>query len=161
MCKEFIKSMGGLVSKRILNEISEARYFSIIEASTPVVSNIDQLAFVLGFVSFSDARRAPYFIIACTIEQGWESEINCYGPFRVTDTKNWKLQRTNLLQCFRYVGEVYWPSNRVKGKTTLQTMCYVRPIHYAAENSCSKVTLFIFWRNVYIFGLASTYDGVF
>lgn len=49
--EQFIEIMGEKVKKTIVNEIKNAKYFSIIVDSTPDISHTDQLAFIFRYVS--------------------------------------------------------------------------------------------------------------
>lgn len=50
ICDEFITLVGSKVLNVILNEISQAKYFSISVDSTPDISHCDQLAFCIRYV---------------------------------------------------------------------------------------------------------------
>lgn len=50
ICDEFISLMADEVKSRLITEVKEAIYFSIIVDSTPDVSHVDQLTFILRFV---------------------------------------------------------------------------------------------------------------
>lgn len=49
-CEEFIRLMGNKVLKTIVMEILTAKYFSLIIDSTPDISHVDQLTFVIRYV---------------------------------------------------------------------------------------------------------------
>lgn len=50
ICDEFINLMAKHVTNKIVNEIKQYKYFSIVVDSTPDISHIDQLSFVLRYV---------------------------------------------------------------------------------------------------------------
>ncbi|KAL4127199.1 hypothetical protein QTP88_011396 [Uroleucon formosanum] len=50
ICDEFINLMAKHVTNKIVNEIKQCKYFSIVVHSTPDISHIDQLSFVLRYV---------------------------------------------------------------------------------------------------------------
>lgn len=50
ICNEFIEVMGKQVLKKIINEVKSAKYFSISVDSTPDLSHIDQLTFIIRYV---------------------------------------------------------------------------------------------------------------
>jgi len=49
--EQFIEIMGEKVKKTIVNEIKNAKYFSIIVDSTPNISHTDQLVFIFKYVA--------------------------------------------------------------------------------------------------------------
>ncbi|XP_046973656.1 zinc finger MYM-type protein 1-like [Vanessa cardui] len=49
-CEEFIRLMGNKVLKTIIMEILTAKYFSLIIDSTPDISHVDQLTYVIRYV---------------------------------------------------------------------------------------------------------------
>lgn len=53
---EFILLLSGMVKERILNEIKNAKYFSIIFDSTPDVSHIDQMSEVIRYVHIENKK---------------------------------------------------------------------------------------------------------
>lgn len=50
ICEEFIALMADKVLRKILGEIMVAKYFAIIVDSTPDVSHVDQLTFVVRYI---------------------------------------------------------------------------------------------------------------
>lgn len=50
ICEEFIQLMGNKVLKTIVMEILRAKYFSLIIDSTPDISHVDQLTYVIRYV---------------------------------------------------------------------------------------------------------------
>lgn len=50
ICNEFINVMGKQVLKEIVNEVKLAKYFSISVDSTPDLSHVDQLTFIIRYV---------------------------------------------------------------------------------------------------------------
>ena len=48
--EEFIKLMANKVSSQIINEVIESKYYSVILDSTPDISHIDELSFVIRYV---------------------------------------------------------------------------------------------------------------
>jgi len=50
ICDEFINIMAKHVTNKIVNEIKQCKYFSIIFDSTPDISHVNQLSFVLRYV---------------------------------------------------------------------------------------------------------------
>lgn len=50
-CEEFIQLMGDRVLSEIVSEVKMAKYFSVSVDSTPDVAHVDQLTFVLRYVS--------------------------------------------------------------------------------------------------------------
>lgn len=60
-CEELIALMADKVTNEILKEVKEAKYFGIILDSTPDISNVDQLTFVLRYVT-SDGVPIERFI---------------------------------------------------------------------------------------------------
>lgn len=53
ICNEFIDVMGKQVLKKIINEVKLAKYFSISVDSTPDLSHVDQLTFIIRYVNDS------------------------------------------------------------------------------------------------------------
>jgi len=51
ICDEFIEILGEHIRKSIVQEIKNAKYFSIIVDSTPNIENVDQLTLVVRYVS--------------------------------------------------------------------------------------------------------------
>ena len=50
ICNELIDIMGEKVRKLITDQVKETKYFSLTVDSTPDISHIDHLAFVLRYV---------------------------------------------------------------------------------------------------------------
>ena len=50
ICNELIDIMGEKVRKLITDQVKETKYFSLTVDSTPDISHIDRLAFVLRYV---------------------------------------------------------------------------------------------------------------
>ena len=48
---EFIDLMGEKIKNTIISEIKEAKYFSIILDSTPDISHMDQLTFIVRYIN--------------------------------------------------------------------------------------------------------------
>ncbi|XP_025407500.1 zinc finger MYM-type protein 1-like [Sipha flava] len=53
ICNEFINLMGKHVTNKIVNEIKQCKYFSIVVDSTSDICHVDQLSFVLRYVKDS------------------------------------------------------------------------------------------------------------
>ena len=51
ICEEFVQLMGEEVLSEVVNRVKLARYFSISIVSTPDVSHIHQLSFIMCYVS--------------------------------------------------------------------------------------------------------------
>lgn len=62
ICDEFIEIMGMETQKRIIDEIIEAKYYSVVLDSTPDISNVDQLSFVFRYVSKDKAEPVERFL---------------------------------------------------------------------------------------------------
>ncbi|XP_029766515.1 zinc finger MYM-type protein 1-like [Terrapene carolina triunguis] len=85
-CNEFITLMASNVISNIIKEVKEAKYFSISIDSTPDISHVDQLAFILRYVN-NDGIPVEKFL--CFLPNtGHKSEqladavlstLNCYG----------------------------------------------------------------------------------
>jgi hypothetical protein len=58
---EFISLMGSEVKKYLISEVQEAVYYSIIVVSTPDVTHIDQLTFILRFVDKKGDIKERFF----------------------------------------------------------------------------------------------------
>lgn len=54
ICNEFIDVMGKQVLKKIINEVQLAKYFSISVDSTPDLSHVDQLTFIIRYIKGRD-----------------------------------------------------------------------------------------------------------
>lgn len=50
ICDEFIEEIGRMARKLLLEDIQENKYYSIVLDSTPDISHIDQLTFIIRFV---------------------------------------------------------------------------------------------------------------
>ncbi len=50
ICDEFIELLGSRVLQEIVKEVKESKYFSIIVDSTPDISHIDELSFIIWYV---------------------------------------------------------------------------------------------------------------
>lgn len=55
ICEEFIELMGRRVLQVILQEIKASKYYAISVDSTPDLSHVDQLTFIVRYVVDSDA----------------------------------------------------------------------------------------------------------
>ena len=63
ICNEFIESMAERVSKLIIGELKLAKYYSISVDSTPDLSHVDQLTFIVRYVKPTGmTRRRTSFI---------------------------------------------------------------------------------------------------
>ena len=65
---EFVSLMAKKVSKEIINQVKHSKYFSIIVDSTPDMSHIDQLSFVIRYVDKS-LRPVERFLSFIPIKQ--------------------------------------------------------------------------------------------
>ncbi|EFN68185.1 Zinc finger MYM-type protein 1, partial [Camponotus floridanus] len=61
-CNEFVKLMATEVSAQIITEVKKAKYFSISVDSTPDISHIDQLSFILRYVNDNDGMPVERFL---------------------------------------------------------------------------------------------------
>ncbi|GBM40053.1 hypothetical protein AVEN_273476-1, partial [Araneus ventricosus] len=61
VCDEFIALMANEVKQHLIAEVKEARYYSIIVDSTPDVTHIDQLTFILRFVDEKGDIKERFF----------------------------------------------------------------------------------------------------
>lgn len=166
ICDEFIKSMGGLVFKQILKEVSDARYFSIIVDSTPDVSNIDQLAFVLRYVSLSDAcpKERLIALLPAVSHKAEDLEETVMDLLEELKLKVENCRGQSYDNASNMSGKYTGLQTRIKAKNHLADYvpCSAHSLNlvgcYAAEKSCSEVTFFFsFVQRVYTFFSASTY----
>lgn len=65
---EFVALMAKKVTKEIIDQVKQAKYFSIIVDSTPDMSHVDQLSFVIRYVDKS-LRPVERFLTFIPIEQ--------------------------------------------------------------------------------------------
>ena len=61
VCNEFICLMGEKVKEYLISEVQEALYYSIIVDSTPDLSHVDQLTFILRFVDKKGEIKERFF----------------------------------------------------------------------------------------------------
>ncbi len=60
ICNEFIQHMAAQVSKEIIEELKLSKYYSICADSTPDVSHVDQLTFIVRFITSAGIKaKAP------------------------------------------------------------------------------------------------------
>ena len=51
VCEEFIKLMGDKVLEEVISRVKLAKYFSVSVDSTPDITHVDQLTFILRYIS--------------------------------------------------------------------------------------------------------------
>jgi hypothetical protein len=108
ICDEFIEILGEHIRKSIVQEIKDAKYFSIIVDSTSDIENIDQLILVIRYVSANNCpvERFLFFLpnVGHKGEQMGEWENNCsFENFGRLKYRFSKLQRSILRQRCKYV----------------------------------------------------------
>ena len=59
---EFVEIIGDMVLQRIIPEIKDAKYFGIIVDSTPDLTHVDQLTFILRYVNVDELIRVERFL---------------------------------------------------------------------------------------------------
>lgn len=57
ICNEFIQIMSGELLKKIIIEVKQAKYYSISADSTPDIAHVDQLTFILRYVTKEGFQR--------------------------------------------------------------------------------------------------------
>ena len=62
ICNEFIDIIGDLILKKIIQETKESKYYGIIVDSTPDLSHVDQLTFILRYVDPVDLEPVEWFL---------------------------------------------------------------------------------------------------
>ena len=62
ICNEFIDIIGDLMLKNIIQETKESKYYGIIVDSTPDLSHVDQLTFILRYVDPVDLEPVGRFL---------------------------------------------------------------------------------------------------
>ncbi|XP_025420710.1 zinc finger MYM-type protein 1-like [Sipha flava] len=67
ICKEFINIIGKKMLTTIISEINAAKYYSISVDSTPDLSHVDQLTFIVRFVK--DGKPIERFLLFLPIEE--------------------------------------------------------------------------------------------
>jgi len=82
-CEEFIQLMGDRVLSEIVSEVKMAKYFSITVDSTPDVAHVDQLTFVLRYVS-PEGHSQERFLKFLPIESH-TGEALCESVLRVLE----------------------------------------------------------------------------
>jgi len=70
ICNEIIELMGRKVVSKIVSEIKVAKYYSISVDSTPDISHVDQLTFIVRYVT-QNGRPVERFIKICGTTRAW------------------------------------------------------------------------------------------
>lgn len=163
ICNEFIEMMAKKVTKKIVEEIKSGKYFSIIVDSTPDISHVDQLSFIIRYIQ-EDKQPVERFITFVS-NTGHKSEdlFNC-----VTETLN-----TFGLDLMNIRGQAYDNASNMAGVYTglqariknLNPLAEFLPcsahslnlIGTAAAECCQNaVSFFSFLQELYNFFSAST-----
>ncbi|CAG9836100.1 unnamed protein product [Diabrotica balteata] len=69
MCKELIILMRRQVRRKIVSELKQEKYYSIIVDSTSDVSHVDQVAFLVCYVSCYHKSAALDLTVISTLEE--------------------------------------------------------------------------------------------
>ena len=164
ICEELIQVMGSKIGSMIISEIITAKYFSISVDSTPDLSHVDQLTFIVRYVS-QDGRPTERFLKFV--------ELHGHGAANMTDviTKLIKDIGLNIMNCR---GQSYDNASNMAGiYTGLQARikelsplahfipCAAHSLNLvgvcAAESCPSALSYFTFLQSLYNFLSASTY----
>ena len=62
VCNEFINIIGDLMLQKIVDEVKESKYFGVIVDSTPDLTHMDQLTFILRYVNNADLMPVERFL---------------------------------------------------------------------------------------------------
>jgi hypothetical protein len=166
ICSEFIEIMSKEVLKQILNEIKQARYFSLIIDSTPDVSHTDQLAVVLRYVSLPNAcaneRLIQLLPNVCHKSGSLEEATLSLLEKLELDVDNCRGQSYD--NASNMSGIYSGLQARIKSKNDLADYvpCAAHSLNlagcFAAEKACPEATIFFtFVQGLYAFFSASTY----
>jgi hypothetical protein len=163
ICDEFVSLISNQVRAEIIQEIKSANYYSIIVDSTPDISHVDQLTFVIRYVSSSGAinERFLEFIpidkhTSSYLEQEVLQTLIKYG----LDIKNCRGQSFDNAANMsgKYSGlqariKEYSP-NAVFVPCTNHSLNLVG--NFAAEECGSAIQYFMFIQNLFTFFSSST-----
>ncbi|XP_033212222.1 zinc finger MYM-type protein 1-like [Belonocnema kinseyi] len=164
ICEELIEILGSKVLKFIVNEIFEAKYFSISVDSTPDISHIDQLTIVLRYVS-SNGEVAKRFLTFIPIVSHKGEEIaakikNFFKQYNI-DIKNARGQSydnaSNMSGCYNILQAHIKKINRLAHYVP----CAAHSLNLvgvrAAESRVGAISFFGFVQGLYNFFSASTH----
>lgn len=164
ICEELIEILGNKVLKYIVNEIIEAKYFSISVDSTPDISHTDQLTVVLRYVT-SNGEVAERFLKFLLIQ-------NHKGEELATEILNFLSQHNIDVRNLR--GQSYDNASNMSGRYN-GLQAHIKKInhlaHYvpcaahslnlvgvrAAESCVGAISFFGFVQAIYNFFSASTH----
>lgn len=161
---EFITLLADNVKSKIASDIKNSKYFSIIVDSTPDVSNVDQLTFVIRFVApdGSPNERFITFIPNCG-HKGEDMEkavINTLESLNlnISDCRGQSYDNaSNMSGCYKGL------QNRIKEQNPLAhyVPCAAHSLQLvgstAAESSSSSVEYFALAQQMYNFFHSSTH----
>ncbi|KAK0132610.1 Zinc finger MYM-type protein 1 [Merluccius polli] len=107
VCEEFIELMGEKVLAEVVSRVKLAKYFSISVDSTPDVTHVDQLTFILRYIINTKGKRgymSPIVLSAkiilqelCRQQLGWDDPIS---PSAAQEWTNWLKELHQLEQRF-------------------------------------------------------------
>ncbi|GBN66677.1 Zinc finger MYM-type protein 1 [Araneus ventricosus] len=163
VCDEFIALMANEVKQHLIAEVKEAMYYSIIVDSTPDITHIDQLTFILRFVDEKGDIKERFFGFIPI-----ESHDSAYRENVVLENlRNYSIELKNCR------GQTYDNASNMSGRYTglqarlkehCKTATYVPCASHtlnligncAAEACTPAVSYFDFIQKVYVFFSSST-----
>ncbi|XP_033223026.1 zinc finger MYM-type protein 1-like [Belonocnema kinseyi] len=164
ICEELIKVFGSKVLKFIVNEIIEAKYFSISVDSTPDISHIDQLTIVLRYVSSNGEVEERFLtfipIVSHKGEEIAATILNFFKQYNI-DIKNARGQAydnaSNMSGCYNglqaHIKKINRLAHYVPCAAHSLNLVGVR----AAESWVGAISFFGFIQGLYNFFSASTH----
>lgn len=164
ICEELVVLMAKRVSKTIIDETKRSKYYSIIIDSTPDVSHIDQLAFLVRYISpegIPSERFLKYIPSAghksMNLEMAVISTLEEHN-LDITDCRGQSYDNASNMS-----GAYSGLQARIKSHNKLveYVPCSAHSLNLSgslAAESCQNATLFFhFLQNLYTFFSASTY----
>ncbi|CAH1104538.1 unnamed protein product [Psylliodes chrysocephalus] len=163
ICDEFVKILGNNVRTAIINELKDAKYYSIIVDSTPDIAHIDQLTVVIGYVNKNGSAVEKFLKFLENTghksEQMEECILNLLSELniRLEDCREQSYDNASNMS-----GIHSGLQARIKSKNNLAIYvpCAAHSLNLIGESAaecCFEATkLFMFLQNLYNFFAAST-----
>ena len=160
---EFIGLMASHVRDTIINDIKEAKYFSLIVDSTPDVSHVDQLSFIIRYVDKTHKIQES-FLDFVQIEKHdasyLENTILSKFAEMSLDIKNCRGQTYDNAANMSSIYNGLEAKIKIHSPSAVFIPCAAHSLNLignAASESCSKaIHFFDFIQNLFVFFSSST-----
>lgn len=162
--EQFIKLMAEKVTKEIIAEVNAAKYFSIIVDSSPDISHVDQLSFVIRYVSENGDPVERFICFLPSVghksKELFDAVISTLAKYDI-DIKNCRGQAYD--NAANMSGEYTGLQSRIReiNPTAVYTPCSAHSLNLVGEHAagCCKESndFFSLIQNLYVFFSGSTH----